>query len=663
MPSEKAQEPQAPSGGERRTGRVDVLDDGNVYLRLEQAGAHRGHDVRIPRRRVPDSVIHGDTVEAEVRVRERDGREEVSARIVRILARDAREFEGRFETRGRHGFVVPDDPIARRLIWVNPQHYGGAVGGDRVRARLQPLDPEDPRPEARIVEVLSSEGVLDRVLRKVVEERGIQQEFPAPVVAAAQRLPAAEFASEPGVVDLRGKAFATIDGVHARDFDDALCVWRDGEGFAALVAVADVARYVRSGDEIDGEAVRRGTSVYFPQAVYPMLPERLSNDLCSLVPDQDRPVLVVRLHFNAHGVRTGAQLLRAWLRSKARLTYTQVNAYLEDGDDEAVATVPRDVRKMLHHLRDLAECRIARRRERGALDFDLPEPEFVVGLAGEVSEILHSERRIAHRAVEELMIAANEAVAEILSGAGLPVMYRCHPQPPPDRYEMFVKFAHHLGLRMPRQPTPEAFYRIVAAVDGTPYERAVQVLVLRTMAQAEYSLDNVGHFGLALDHYAHFTSPIRRYPDLYNHRWALHFLQRGGLSSKRADEIAAGAQALAKQLSERERMAEQAERTFVKTLKARFMEDRIGERFEGVVAGVAKFGVFVELKEYLVEGLIPVRELGNDYFVHDDVRMEMRGRNSKQRFRLGDLVEVELVSVQVEKGFIDFRLISHHPLS
>lgn len=663
MSNQEASHPPLLSGGDRRVGRVDVLDDGNVYLRIEEAGTHRGHDLRIPRRRVPDYVIHGDTVEAELTVRERNGREEVDARIVRVLARDVREFEGTFELRGRHGFVVPDDPVARRVIWVNPKYRAGASPGDRVRAQLQALRPDDPRPEAHILEVISSEGVLDRVLKKVVEERGIEQVFPAVVTVAADRLTAATFAPEPGVVDLRGKAFVTIDGVHARDFDDALCVWREGEGFGALVAVADVARYVRSGDEVDGEAARRGTSVYFPQAVYPMLPERLSNDLCSLVPDQDRPVMVVRLQFNAHGVRTDARLMRAWLRSKARLTYAQVNAYLEDGDEEAMAGVAREVRKMLHEMRALAECRIARRRERGALDFDLPEPEFVVGLAGEVSEILHTERRIAHRAVEELMIAANEAVAEILGGAGLPVMYRCHPEPPPERYEMFVKFAHHLGLRMPRRPTPEAFARIVAAVDGTPYEKAVRVLVLRTMAQAEYSLDNVGHFGLALDHYAHFTSPIRRYPDLYNHRWAVHFLQRGGLSTKRAEEVRAGAYALAKQLSERERMAEQAERTFVKTLKARFMEDRVGERFEGVVSGVAKFGVFVELKEYLVEGLIPVRELGNDYYVHDEVRMEMRGRNSKHRFRLGDLVEVELASVQVEKGFIDFRLISHHPLS
>lgn len=260
------------------------------------------------------------------------------------------------------------------------------------------------------------------------------------------------------------------------------------------------------------------------------------------------------------------------------------------------------------------------------------------------------------------MLAANEAVAELLDQAELPLVYRCHAEPPPEKVAHFRRFAHHLGLQAPQRPTPEGFQRIARAVQGTPFEKSVNVLILRTMSQAEYRVDNVGHFGLALDDYCHFTSPIRRYPDLINHRWARHFLSRGGLNSKKSDEARRRLADLCATLTERERNAEGAERTYVKSLKARFMESKVGEKFEAVVSGVAKFGVFVELSEYLVEGLIAMRELGADYYVYDEERMELRGKRTRTRFRLGDLVEVELLGVDVEKGFIDFRLLAHHPL-
>lgn len=644
-------------------GRMDVLPDGNAYLRLKTGGGQHAEDIRIPRANLPKFVIHGDLVEAELI--EQEGNAQPAVKVHRVVERDPIEFEGEIVAKGKHTFVEPDDPLAKRRVWVNPDYVEAAREGDRVRARLLPLKPDDPRPEAAVIAVLDTESVLETVMRGIVEERKISTEFPPEVLQEAEALPeaSAEEDAETGMTDLRQLPMVTIDGITAKDFDDAVCVERTKDGYRVTVAVADVSRYVREGSALDREAYDRATSVYFPGVVYPMLPERLSNDLCSLVPGRDRPVVGVQLEFDADGIRTGAELFRGWIHSKARLTYGQVNEYLDDGNVENLEGVSKRIRTMLEDLSTLTRLRIQRRHERGALDFDLPEPEFVLGMHGEVSEILHFERRIAHRAVEEMMIAANEAATEILSEAGLPVLYRCHADPPPDKYEVFRKFAHHLGIQTPPTPTPEGFQKVALAVQGTPFEKSVHVLLLRTMSQAEYRPDNLGHFGLVLDHYSHFTSPIRRYPDLINHRWAVHYLERGGVSSKRFDEVQQQSARVAAHVTERERGAEKAERGYVKVLKARFMESKVGEQFEGVISGVAPFGVFVELSEYLLEGLVSFRDLGSDFFIYEEERLEVRGKRTKTRYRLGDLVEVELVKVNVEKGHIDFRMLAHHPLS
>lgn len=453
----------------------------------------------------------------------------------------------------------------------------------------------------------------------------------------------------------------TIDGESAKDFDDAISVRRTGGGFEAVVAVADVSRYVTPGSPIDDEAVRRATSVYFPGIVLPMLPERLSNDLCNLVPDEDRPVVGVVLRFDGDGRRTGAELFQGWIRSRARLTYRNVNRYWGEGDRKAVANADPDVRQSLDALKELAELRIARRHERGALDFDLVEPEFLLSREGDAHDVIHDPRGLSHRAVEEMMISANEASAEILGGAGLPILYRCHPEPPEDRFDAWRTFVHNLGLRPPRRAVPEAFQRAIEAVAGTPLETALNVFTLRTMSQADYRTDNVGHFGLALADYAHFTSPIRRYPDLVNHRWARQFLRRGGGASS---ALAAARKKLsedARHLVEREKSAEAAERDYVKILKAQVMSTRVGEIWDGTVVGIANFGFFVEPDGLRVEGLVALRGL-DDYFVYDEAKLELFGRRSKRRIRLGDRVRVELTSVNVEAGHVDFRLIEHHPL-
>lgn len=642
-----------------RPGRVAVREDGGLELIFSDGGVLARLELRADD--LPRHVMAGDDVTALLA--DRGGR--IVVREMRVTARGSRRLAGRVEMRQERWFLIPEAPVGPRRIWIDPARRGRAGRGDRVLAEVLPLRADDPRPEVAVIEVLEQERILDRVLAAVVAKRGLRTEFPPDVLAAAAALPAASFAADEAAgdtgTDLRDLAICTIDGETAKDFDDAIAVRRTADGFEAVVAVADVSRYVREGDVIDAEALRRATSVYFPGLVLPMLPERLSNDLCSLVPDEDRPVVGVILAFDHEGRSRNSRLFQGWIRSRARLTYKAVNKYWSEGDRKAVASAGREVRTSLDALRDLAELRIVRRHERGALDFDLPEPSFILSREGDASDVVHDPRGLSHRAVEEMMIAANEAAARQLAGAGLPVLYRCHPEPSDDRFDAWRTFVHHLGLRPPRRPSPEAFQRVVEAVARSPLETALNVFTLRTMSQADYRPDNIGHFGLALEHYAHFTSPIRRYPDLVNHRLARHFLSRGGMARSKADALRKSLGEGGRHMTEREKAAEAAERDYVKVLKAQVMSLRVGEIWDGTVVGVASFGFFVEPDGLRVEGLVALRGLP-EYFVYDEARLELVGRRSRQRIRLGDRVRVELVSVDVEPGHVDFRLLEHHPL-
>lgn len=633
---------------------LDVLPDGSAFLR--QSG-RRQKAIRLPRKHVPDFVLHGDILDVEIAS---DGS---LVNILRVVHREPIEFEGRLELRRRGAYIVPDNPMAARRIYVAKKEIKGYKNGALVLARVKALDCQDPRPSAEIIKPLQVASPLSSVLAAICQTSGIEQQTAPTVLQEAEKLTRREFdPKRPVSQDLRKLPLVTIDGFNAKDFDDAVWAEAHANGYSVLVAVADVADYVREGSAIDSDAAKRGTSVYFPHAVYPMLPERLSNDLCSLVPGQDRPVVAVRLEFDRQGLRRDAKLLRGFMHSHARLNYGQVNSFLQDGDLEAMAKHGQNIRDMLKVLRDLAELRWQQRLRRGALEFDLPEPHFVMGQGGDVAQILYRSRGIAERIIEELMIAANEAVAEILGEAGLPVVFRVHAPPPPDKYDFFRKFTHHLGFALPAKPSAEALQKVVSASMGTPYERAVNVLVLRTMSQAEYSMSNIGHFGLSLQHYCHFTSPIRRYPDLINHRLALRYLTRGGLPRAKASQIRANQEGLVAELTNKEKAAEAAERAYARSLKARFLEKRLGETFAGVISGVAKFGVFVELEQYLIEGLLSFRDLGDDYYVYDEQRFEVWGKRTGRKFRIGDFVDVQLLKVDVAKGFIDFRIVRHNPL-
>jgi ribonuclease R len=484
----------------------------------------------------------------------------------------------------------------------------------------------------------------------VIRAHGLPLAFPGPVEAAARRLPGAVSARDlADRTDLRALPFVTIDGENARDFDDAVLVEPHGSGFRLHVAVADVAHFVRADDEIDREARARGTSVYFPDRVVPMLPEALSNDLCSLRAGEDRLAQVVRLDVDATGQPRAATFYDAVIRSAARLTYTEVGAALAERDPAVRARLGA-LLEPLEHAERLAAVLLARRRSRGAIDFDLPEAEILLDLRGRPEQIVRAERTIAHRLIEECMLAANEAVARELARRGVPAIHRVHEPPDPVRIHDLGRFLEGFGLRLRvdlGRVTPAAFQAVLDAVTGRPEARLVHTVLLRAMQQARYAAQPLGHFGLATDDYLHFTSPIRRYPDLVVHR--LLRLARTGRGQAPPDLAA-----IAEESSRRERVAVDAEREIVQLKKVQYMQGRVGEEFDGVVSGVTRFGMFVELTAVFVEGLVHVRDLPDDGWEHDETHHLLRGRRTRRTFRVGDSLRVRVAGASVPRRQIDF---------
>ena len=462
--------------------------------------------------------------------------------------------------------------------------------------------------------------------------------------------------------DLRHETIVTIDGETAKDFDDAVSVATTGTGgYLLKVSIADVSHFVTPGSPIDREAYRRATSTYFPDRALPMLPERLSNDLCSLVPHQDRLAFTAEMEFDAKGCRIASRFYRSVIRSRARLTYTEVRKILGDRDEHARLrhlSLLEDLERMGELAKILHMVRIAR----GSLDFDLPEPFIDLNITeGTIERIVKAERNLAHRLIEEFMIAANEAVAEFITERGLPMIYRVHQEPDPERVNDFSVLLHHLGhgLRLGKRVRPMALAAVIEAVRGRPEEKLVNTVLLRTMAKAVYDIKNVGHFGLASQCYTHFTSPIRRYPDLIVHRLLWQALrggrarpagkERGGASARRLKEMAG-------HCSERERMSMKAEWASRDLAAAIFLKPKVGQRFEGIISGVAKFGFFVELSPFFVEGLVSIKNLKDDGYTFHEKAHALVGRKLKKKYQIGNPVSVLIRGVNLERRWIDFTL-------
>ena len=601
-------------------------------------------------------ALHGDRVVARV---ERETAKGPEGKIIRVLERAQQRIVGRYESDGRFGgHVVPFDRRILQEFYVPRGEEGGAETGQMVKLEVTQPASAKRNPIGTVVAVLGRLTDPGVDLKVVMAKHDLPDAFPPEVDAEAERVarrPGPEEAA--GRTDFRGWTTVTIDPATARDHDDAVGVERrkDG-GWRLAVHIADVAHYVREGGPLDQEAYLRGTSVYFPDRVVPMLPHALSDDVCSLVDGQDRLTQSVVIDLDATGRVEDATFHDGVIRSVASLSYQDAQG-LVDGDAAArkrFAPLVPDIQAM----DELARLMRGHRFERGSLDFDLPEPKLILDETGEMTGIVRQERLDSMRVIEEFMLAANEAVAAKLHRSGAGALYRIHERPDPEKVREFGELVASFGYRVPDNLEgirPEDFQRITRQIKGKPEERLVSYLLLRTMRLAQYHEDNLGHFGLAAEKYAHFTSPIRRYPDLVVHR-ALRAL-RQGRDQEREAWLEKRLPEMGRHLSEAEQRATEAERELIEWKKVRFMAEKVGETFSGYVTGVQAFGLFVELEEVFVQGLVHVSSMNDDYYHFDEKAHRLKGENTARTYRLGDRIEVQVVRVDLDQRKIDFALV------
>ena len=604
-----------------------------------------------------NQAMHGDRVVARIeRVTDRGA----EGRILRILERGASTVVGRFDRdESGMGFVVPFD---RRLIMdvhVPAGDEADAAPRDMVTVEITRWPTAARGPVGRVQEVLGDidePGVdTDIIIRKY----GIPDEHSEDAVEEAKRL--GGDVREPdisGRTDFRGLVTVTIDGEHARDFDDAITLERLTNGNYWLgVHIADVAHYVPEGSALDVEAYERGTSVYFPERAVHMFPSELATGLCSLNPQVDRLVQSCLMEIDRSGDVVRHEMHDGVIHSDERMTYTDVNAILTDGNPDVIGRY-RKLVPLFELMRGLFQILNRRRHRRGSIDFDLKEPEIVLDDEGLVEEIVAAERNVAHKLIEEFMLVANETVAEHLLSADVPTLYRVHEEPDPLKVEQFEEFISTLGYALSAPADnirPRHFQKLVERMRGTPEEKPIAFLMLRTMQKARYDPENMGHFGLAAASYTHFTSPIRRYPDLVVHRTLREARQRR-IDENRKAELADDLSEIARHTSERERRADDAERELVQWKKVRFMADKVGDEFDGYITGVAAFGLYIELVEHFVEGLVHVSTMADDYYRFMERAHILRGENTGKVYRLGDRVNVQVVKVDMERRQVDLGL-------
>ncbi len=641
---------------------------GKISIRAEGFGFvlspdRMGEDLYVPRLGLR-GALDGDLVLAREQERpkgrgRRRAEERISGVVVRVLERARDRIVGRYETAEGRSRVIPYDPKMALEVRVPKEKAAGAGEGEIVVARFTSY-PDDRRiAHGEIVERLGFLGEPGVDLEIVIRMHDLPHRFPNEVVEESERFPPTLTGEDlAGREDFRSRPIVTIDGETARDFDDAVEVEKTPRGYRLGVHIADVSHYVREGTSLDAEARWRGTSVYFPGRVVPMLPERLSNSLCSLMPRADRLTLSAVLELDPTGRVLESRFTKGVIRSAERMTYTEVARILSapsGADAERYGRLLEGFR----HMRELALLLRARREGRGAIDFDLPSASVELDDEGYVIGIRPESRNIAHSIIEEFMLAANEAVARHLFFAKEPGVYRVHDRPDPDRLvdlrETLESFGYELKGDLAEIP-PSEFQKVLKEIEGTPEQRFLSDLLLRMQRKAVYSAECRGHYALAADYYCHFTSPIRRYPDLLVHRALTRRLEAGspfppGDFEGRNNFL----EELARESSGRERRAEAAERESLLWKKIVFLRDKVGREFDSYVSGVAPFGLFVTLADYLVEGLVPIGTLGDDFYVYEQKEHRLRGRSRGSIYRLGDPLRVKLTGLDEVQRRVDFR--------
>ena len=608
-------------------------------------------------------VMHGDYVLAQPNGFDRKGRPEV--RIVRVLEANKKQIVGRFFIEQGIGYVMPDDSRITRDILIPDNARLGARMGQVVVVELHPRTAPFFQPIGKITEVLGDNMAKGMEVEIAIRKHDIPHSFPSAVEKQLKKW--AEDVPEEakrGRVDLRDLPLVTIDGEDARDFDDAVFCQKQGKGWKLWVAIADVSYYVRPKSALDTEAYNRGNSVYFPNRVVPMLPEKLSNGLCSLNPQVDRLCMVCEITLSAKGKMTDYQFYEAVMNSHARLTYNKVAKILEK--DTALCERYASLVPHLQDLHEMYQALVKARQQRGAIEFETIESKFIFNALGRIERIEPVVRNDAHKIIEECMILANIASANFMEKHQEPALYRIHAVPSEEKLTAFRSFLAECGLSLSggNKPTPTDYAQLLEQIKPRPDHELIQTMLLRSMSQAVYSADNIGHFGLALEEYAHFTSPIRRYPDLTLHRGIKYLLakQKG---SKRKTTDTGGYHYQLEEMdlfgthcSSTERRADDATREVADWLKCEYMQDHVGEEFDGVISSVTGFGLFVRLNDLFIDGLVHISGLANDYYLFDMPKQRLIGENSGMIFRLGDAVKVRVEAVSLEQKQIDFSLIS-----
>lgn len=631
-------------------GRVIGHADGFGFLVPEEGG----DDLFLSAREM-HRVLHGDRVVARVSGVDRRGRREGA--IVEVLEHANREIVGRYFFDKGVGFVVADNKRINQDILIPGDQAYGAQSGQLVQVQMLEYPSKHHQAIGRIIEILGDHMAPGMEIELAIRAHDLPREWSILVDEEVSHLPRdVPEAAKQGRTDLREMPLVTIDGEDSMDFDDAVYCERHGKGWRLVVAIADVSSYVEPGSALDAEARVRGNSVYFPGRVIPMLPEALSNNLCSLNPDVDRLCMVCDMTISPTGKLTKYRFYQAVMRSAARLTYTKVASMLVDGDK----ALRKEYQAVLPHLEDLYglyKVLLGQRLKRGAIDFDSTETRVVFGEGKKIEKIVPVERNDAHRLIEECMLMANVATANYLEKGKIPIIYRVHEGPKAEKLTALREFLGEVGLSLKGGDKPQAgdYAKLLNQVKDRPDAHLIQTVMLRSLSQAVYSPDNQGHFGLSYEAYTHFTSPIRRYPDLLVHRAIRHLVAR-----QKPKEFRYGTEdmvVLGEHSSMTERRADEATRDALDWLKCEYMMDRVGEEFDGIVSSVTSFGLFIELRDIYVEGLVHITNLKSDYYHFDPVKHRLVGERTRKIYRLTDKVRVQVIRVDLDDKKIDFELI------
>ncbi len=606
---------------------------------------------------IPESFVNGafpgDTVQAALLPGRRGKRQE--AEIVRILERSRSQIVGTYQKNNTFGFVLPDDTRITADIFVPQERSKGAVSGHKVVVEITDYGGAGKNPEGRITEILGHVNDPGVDILSVVKGYDLPLEFPERVLHQAERAGmAVTDADMAGRLDLRDVDMVTIDGEDAKDLDDAVSLSMEGDVYCLGVHIADVANYVQENSALDREAKKRGTSVYLVDRVIPMLPHALSNGICSLNAGEDRLALSCIMKLDQGGQMLDYKIAETVIHVNRRMSYTDVRKILED-NDEALTTQYRELVPMFEQMARLAAILRKKRKQRGSIDFDFPETKIILSPSGEPVEIRPYERNMATKLIEDFMLLANETVAQHFHWQEMPFLYRTHDNPDPEKIRTLAAFIRNFGYSLKLAGNdihPKELQKLLGRIDGTPQEALISRLTLRSMKQARYTTENTGHFGLASSFYCHFTSPIRRYPDLQIHRIIKDQL-RGRLEQGRISHYEGILPEVAKHSSQMERRADEAERETEKLKKAVFMEKHIGETFEGVISGITGWGVYVEL-ENTVEGMIRAADLPGDFFYYDEENYEMVGERTGKRYKLGEKLTVQVKETDRRNRTVDF---------